>query len=136
MNSGSTANFDTRSDDKGPEPEALTVGEIAGEMYAFIGMERQNGLLMYNINNPNNPYFVGYTNLAANSLVSPENMLFIAAADSPTGTALVLTGYEGITAGNGDVTVSGISVHAVPEPSRALLGLLGLGLVALRRRRA
>ncbi len=136
MNSGSTANFDTRSDDKGPEPEALTVGEIAGEMYAFLGMERQNGLLMYNINNPNNPYFVGYTNLAANSLVSPENMIFISAADSPTGTALVLTGYEGLTAGDGAVTVSGISVHAVPEPSRALLGLLGLGLVALRRRRA
>lgn len=136
MNSGSTANFDTRSDDKGPEPEALTIGEIGGEMYAFLGMERQNGLLVYNINNPNSPYFVGYTNLAGNGLVSPENMLFIAAADSPTGSDILLTGYEGLTAGNGDVTVSGISVHAVPEPSRALLSLVGLALIALRRRRA
>jgi MYXO-CTERM domain-containing protein len=130
------ANMDNRSDDKGPEPEALTIGEIAGQMYAFIGMERQNGLLMYNISDPNNPYFVGYTNAAASGLTSPENMLFIAAADSPTGTALLLTGHEGFTAANGDVTVSGISVHAVPEPSRALLGMLGLAFIALRRRRA
>jgi len=135
MNSGSSANFDTRSDDKGPEPEALAVGQIGSNWYAFLGMERQNGLLMYDITNPNNPYFVGYTNTAASGLTSPESMLFIAAADSPTGTALLLTGHEGLTAGNGDVTVSGISVHAVPEPSRALLGLVGLVFVALRRRR-
>jgi MYXO-CTERM domain-containing protein len=63
-------------------------------------------------------------------------MLFISAADSPTGTALLLTGHEGFTAANGDVTVSGISVHAVPEPSRALLGMMGLAFIALRRRRA
>ncbi|MFN0075220.1 MAG: choice-of-anchor I family protein [Prosthecobacter sp.] len=136
MNNGVASATDTRSDDKGPEPESLTVGEIAGKMYAFIGMERQNGLLMYDISNPASPSFVGYTNTSATStLYSPESMLFISAANSPTGTALVLTGHEGLTAGNGDVTFSGISVHSVPEPSRALLGLLGLGFVALRRRR-
>jgi hypothetical protein len=98
-------------------------------------MERQNGLLMYDITNPNNPYFVGYTNTAASGLTSPESMLFISAVDSPTGTPLLLTGHEGLTAGDGNVTVSGISVHAVPEPSRALLGFTGLALVAMRRRR-
>jgi MYXO-CTERM domain-containing protein len=139
MNSGSTAFFDTRSDDKGPEPEALAVGQIGSNFYAFVGMERQNGLLMYDITNPNNPFFVGYTNTSAlsNSLVSPEGMLFISAIDSPTGGALLLTGHEGLTdTANGAVTVSGISVHSVPEPSRALLGLLGLAFVAFRRRRA
>ncbi|WP_395717985.1 choice-of-anchor I family protein [Prosthecobacter sp.] len=135
MNSGSATNFDTRSDDKGPEPEALSIGQIGSNMYAFIGMERQNGLLMYDITNPNNPYFVGYTNTAASGLTSPESMLFISAVDSPTGTPLLLTGHEGLTAGDGNVTVSGISVHAVPEPSRALLGFTGLALVAMRRRR-
>jgi MYXO-CTERM domain-containing protein len=139
MNSGSTAFFDTRSDDKGPEPEALAVGQIGSNFYAFVGMERQNGLLMYDITNPNNPFFVAYTNTSAlsNSLVSPEAMLFISAIDSPTGGALLLTGHEGLTdTANGAVTVSGISVHSVPEPSRALLGLLGLAFVAFRRRRA
>ncbi|MCX6840061.1 MAG: choice-of-anchor I family protein [Verrucomicrobia bacterium] len=131
MNNG-TPGADARSDDKGPEPEALTIGQFGSDMYAFIGMERQNGLMVYNITNPNSPYFVGYTNALGESLVSPEGMVFVAAADSPTGTALLLTGYEGV----GSEATRGISVHAVPEPSRALLSLVGLALIALRRRRA
>jgi MYXO-CTERM domain-containing protein len=131
MNNGNPANFDTRSDDKGPEPEALTIGQFGSSLLAFVGMERQNGLMVYDITDVNNPTFVSYLNSQADGLISPESMVYIPAGQSPTGSAVLLTGYEG-TGSLG----SGIGVYSVPEPSRALLGLLGLGLVALRRRRA
>jgi hypothetical protein len=130
MNNGSLANFDTRSDDKGPEPEALTIGQIGSKLYAFIGMERQNGLMVYDITNPASPTFVNYINSQANGLISPESMVFIPGAENPTGIALLLTGYEG-TGSLG----SGIGVYAAPEPSRALLVLFGLGAMIFRRRR-
>ena len=126
--SGVSTNMDARSAQKGPEPEALAVGQIGSEMYAFLGMERQNGLMVYNITNPTSPYFVGYTNSAASGLVSPESMIFISAAESPTGTNVLLTGYE--------LNGGGIGVYGVPEPSRALLSLVGFAFIALRRRRA
>jgi 2',3'-cyclic-nucleotide 2'-phosphodiesterase / 3'-nucleotidase / 5'-nucleotidase len=37
---------DNRSDNKGPEPEAITVGLIQGYTYAFIGLERQGGVMV------------------------------------------------------------------------------------------
>ena len=49
---------------------------------------------------------------------------------SPTGSAILITGYEGTgTLG------SGIGVYGVPEPSRALLAFAGLFGLFLRRRR-
>jgi hypothetical protein len=130
MNNGSPSNFDTRSDDKGPEPEALTIGQFGSSLLAFVGMERQNGLMVYDITNPNNPTFVSYLNSQANGLISPESMVYIPAGQSPTGSAILITGYEGTgTAG------SGIGVYAVPEPSRALLAFAGLVGLFFRRRR-
>ena len=130
MNNGNPAQFDTRSDDKGPEPEALTIGQFGSSLLAFVGMERQNGVMVYDITNPNNPTFVSYLNSQANGLISPESMVYIPAGQSPTGSALLITGYEGTgTAG------SGIGVYAVPEPSRALLAFAGLLGLFFRRRR-
>lgn len=132
MNSGNPSNFDTRSDDKGPEPEALTIGELDGRTYAFLGMERQNGLMMFDITDPNAPVFVSYINSLADGLISPESMTFISAADSPTGHALVLTGYESADGMNG-----AIGVYTVPEPSTAVLLLTAAaGVIGFRRRRA
>jgi MYXO-CTERM domain-containing protein len=105
------------------------VGQFGADMLAFVGLERQGGTLVYNINDPNNPSYVGYISAGenyANGLVGPESMVFISAADSPTGSAMLVTGYE---------ITNGISVYSVPEPSRAMLGLVGVAFVALRRRR-
>jgi len=54
--------FDTRSDNKGPEPEPLTVGTVGGKTYAFVGLERIGGIMAYDISDPENPEFVQYIN--------------------------------------------------------------------------
>lgn len=54
--------FDSRSDDRGTEPEALTIGRLLGHTYAFIGLERVGGIMVYDITNPFNPEFIQYLN--------------------------------------------------------------------------
>ena len=57
-----TDSFDARSDDKGPEPEAIEVATINGKHYAFIGLERIGGIMMYDITDPTAPVYVQYIN--------------------------------------------------------------------------
>ena len=54
--------FDGRSDDKGPEPEGVDVGYFLGRAYAFIGLERIGGVMVYDITNPHAPLFQTYVN--------------------------------------------------------------------------
>ena len=49
---------DDRSDDKGPEPEAVEIASINGNTFAFIALERVGGVMVYNITNPQNAEFV------------------------------------------------------------------------------
>ncbi|MFM2606487.1 choice-of-anchor I family protein [Vibrio chagasii] len=53
---------DDRSDDKGVEPEAIEVAEINGKHYAFIGLERQGGIMVYDVTQPKNASFISYLN--------------------------------------------------------------------------
>ena len=95
--------FDNRSDDKGPEPEGVAIGHIDDRIYAFIGFERVGGIIVYDVTDPYQPAFVQYTNNrdfdgnaeegTAGDL-GPEGILFISAANSPTGTPLLVTGNE------------------------------------------
>lgn len=98
-----TDTFDARSDDKGPEPEGLDIGVIGGETYAFIGLERIGGIMVYNVSDPEAPVFVQYLNnrdfeADAESTeagdLGPEGVLFISADDSPTGQPLLVVGNE------------------------------------------
>ena len=111
--------FDSRSDNKGPEPEAITVGQINNKYYAFIGLERIGGIMVYDITDPTNPEFVAYennrdfsvldveNNLAAVGDLGPEDIKFIPASQSPTGGDLVLVANE----------VSGsVSAYSVTTP--------------------
>jgi hypothetical protein len=54
--------FDNRSDNKGPEPEGVTLAKLWGRDYAFIGLERIGGVMIYDISNPYAPQFVQYLN--------------------------------------------------------------------------
>ncbi len=53
--------FDTRSDNKGPEPEGVTVGVVNNRTYAFIGLERVGGVMVYEVTNPEKPQFIEYS---------------------------------------------------------------------------
>ncbi|MEZ9259711.1 choice-of-anchor I family protein [Vibrio splendidus] len=53
---------DDRSDDKGVEPEAIEVAEINGKHYAFVGLERQGGIMVYDVTQPKSASFISYLN--------------------------------------------------------------------------
>lgn len=100
-----SSSFDNRSDDKGPEPEGVAIGEVNGRTYAFIGLERVGGVVVYDVTEPYRPRFVTYTNnrnfavsgssnLAHAGDLGPEGVAFIAGEDSPTGRPLVAIGNE------------------------------------------
>ena len=122
--------FDSRSDDKGPEPEGLALGSIDGRSYAFIGFERVGGVIAYDITDPAAPEFVTYVNnrdfevvdpsvsadaLSASGDLGPEGLAFVSAGDSPTGEPMLLVGNEV----SGTTTAFGIDVNAAPAPTPA-----------------
>ena len=53
---------DNRSDDKGPEPENVTVAKLFGRDFAFIVLERIGGVMIYELSDPKAPRFVDYVN--------------------------------------------------------------------------
>lgn len=93
---GSADEFDQRSDDKGPEPEALTIGEVDGKTYAFIGLERTGGIMVYDITDPYTPTFIEYIDyfIDAPGNISPEGFEFVSAEDSPNGVPLLVVAHE------------------------------------------
>ena len=87
-----------RSDDKGPEPEGVTTGRLGPDLYGFVSMERVGGVLAFNLNNPAAPVLEAYANnrspTAGTGDLGPEGIVFVSAADSPTGQPLLLLANE------------------------------------------
>jgi 2',3'-cyclic-nucleotide 2'-phosphodiesterase/3'-nucleotidase/5'-nucleotidase len=54
--------FHSRSDNRGPEPEAVVVGRIGPRQYAFTVLEQIGGVMAYDITNPHKPRFQLYIN--------------------------------------------------------------------------
>lgn len=108
MVQGQAARMDGRSTSKGVEPEALAVGTIGTQTFAFIGLERMGGIMAYDVSVPNAPTFISYTNAALAGLaktpadnttpgsydVSPEGMVFVPASESPTARPLLIVANE------------------------------------------
>lgn len=100
------AGMDNRSDNKGPEPEGVTLGQIGSKTFAFIGLERAGGVMVYDVSTPAAPSFVQYLNSREMSAsteqielgqagdLGPEGLVFIAAKDSPNGQPLLVVGNE------------------------------------------
>ncbi len=72
--------FDERSDAKGPEPEGLAIGEVDGTVYAFVGLERTGGVMVYDITTPESASFVQW--ISTEGDVAPEGLLFIDEIDT------------------------------------------------------
>ncbi|GLW10014.1 hypothetical protein Misp01_51430 [Microtetraspora sp. NBRC 13810] len=95
--------FDSRSDNKGPEPEGVTIGEVRGRTYAFAGLERVSGVVAYDLGDPRRPSLAGYVNtrdfqgdVEAGTAgdVGPEGVLFVPDRESPTRKPLLVVGNE------------------------------------------
>ncbi len=93
---------ENRSDAKGPEAEAVTTGEIDGRTYAFIGLERDSGIMIYDITKPAESFFVNYIpgrfvdftpedEVAAHG---PEVITFIPGSESESGKPQIAVSYE------------------------------------------
>ncbi|WP_238614642.1 choice-of-anchor I family protein [Brevibacterium casei] len=109
------SNLEGRSDDKGPEPEALTIGQVGETTYAFVGFERIGGIAVYDLSDPQSPEFATYFNnrdfsvsvedeidgaadpaglLSKAGDLGPEGITFLSAGESPTGEAALVIGNE------------------------------------------
>ncbi|WP_052402073.1 choice-of-anchor I family protein [Muricoccus aerilatus] len=84
---------DTRSDDKGPEPESVTLGIVNGQLYAFVALERADSVMSFAINSPTD---VTYAGIVATD-DAPEVIHFVSAEDAPAGAGgpLLLSPAEG-----------------------------------------
>jgi len=107
--------FDDRSDRRGPEPEGVTTGRVSGHIYAFTVLERNGGVMVYDVSDPYAPRFEQYINnrnfdvdpaevcqvgvpetleCAAVGDLKPEGVLFISLQDSPIDTPLLVLAHE------------------------------------------
>lgn len=91
-----------RADAKGSEPEAIAVGQIGAATFAFIGLERDSGIMIYDITSPARATFVNYipgkfvdlTPAGETAAQGPEVITFIPASASASGLPQIAVAYE------------------------------------------
>jgi hypothetical protein len=114
-NNDETDSADSRSDNKGPEPEGVDLGRLQGRTYAFVGLERVSAIAVLDVTDPANGRVAGYASNRDESGdaeagtagdLGPEGILFIPAGDSPTGQPLLVVGNEV----SGTTTVWGVAL--------------------------
>lgn len=100
--------LDKRSASKGPEPEGIAVGVIDGRTYAFVGLERVGGIMVYDVTNPLETKFIQYINTRDFAIgedatadhtqadLGPEGLCFVPGSESPDpqGRPLLIVGNE------------------------------------------
>jgi DNA-binding beta-propeller fold protein YncE len=123
---------DNRSDDKGVEPEGVTLRTIGGRTYAFIGLERttKGAVAVFDITDPANANFVDM--VVTNGTSRPEGLTTFL----KDGQVYLAIANEGL----GDAGATGMStalytLAPVPEPETWAMLLGGLGILGWTRRR-
>lgn len=82
---------DKRSDDKGSEPEAVVVAKMGNQNILFVGLERSDAFMTYDVTNPAAPQYLQTVKTGD----APEGVLFIPASKSPTKRSLLVVSSEG-----------------------------------------
>lgn len=82
---------DDRSDDKGSEPEGIETGRVGTKNLLFVGLERVDGVAVYDVSNPVKPKFLQWLDCGD----APEGLLFIPANESPSGKSILVVSSEG-----------------------------------------
>ncbi|MBL3657032.1 choice-of-anchor I family protein [Fulvivirga sediminis] len=81
---------DSRSDNKGVEPEGVAIGIMGNRTIAFIGLERVDAVVIYDVTDPLQPKFLQILETGD----APEGIIFISAEESPTGRSLLVVSSE------------------------------------------
>jgi hypothetical protein len=82
---------DNRSDDKGSETEAVVVAKIGKKNILFVGLERTDTVIVYDITNPSAPQYLQSIKTGD----APEGLLFIPATKSPNKRSMLVVSSEG-----------------------------------------
>ncbi|MBO9691746.1 choice-of-anchor I family protein [Chryseobacterium sp.] len=122
----------SRSRAKGPEPEGVALGNINGQTYAFITLERTGGVMAYNITDPNNPTFTDYKHSRSTSAYGgdngPEGIIYIAPENTTTNKGYVIVANEisgtlsmyevatPATLGTGEIKAEQATFNVFPNP--------------------
>jgi hypothetical protein len=116
---------DSRSDDKGVEPEGVTLLDLNGKKYAFIGLERTTtgAVAVYDITDPANSSFLDL--IVTDGDISPEGIQ-----------AFVFGGKSYLSIANEvSNTTTLYSIAAVPEPETYAMLLAGLAMIGFATKR-
>ncbi len=130
---------DSRSDDKGVEPEGVALFTVAGRTLAFIGLERtsRSVVAVFDITDPANSTFLQMIAAEVGSgEVRPEGLLAFE-ANGKIYLAVANEAVDDIPSAAGSNRTVLYEITPVPEPSTYALmglGLAGLGWVARRKR--
>ena len=92
------------------------MGTVNGRTYAFVGLERIGGVMIYDITDPSSVAFRNYVNSRNYSAdiyddVSPEGVIFVAAEQNSAGAPLVIASNEV----SGTVSVTALDMDAPAE---------------------
>lgn len=90
---------DGRSDDKGTEPENVTLAEVDGHVYAYVGLERANSVVVFDVTNPYNVSYLDLIDVKGDTgFVAPEGLT--------TGDGMLIVSSE---------TTPGLAIYSLPE---------------------
>ncbi len=93
--SGEPEEIDSRSDNRGPEPEGVAIGEIDGRAYGFVTLERPGAIAALDLTDPRRVRVIGFEVCALDGMTGPEGIAFIGAGQSPSGSPLIVVACEG-----------------------------------------
>lgn len=82
---------DSRSDDRGPEPEGVIIATIGDRRVAFVSLERPGAIAMVDLTEPSAPRLVSVHPSAWDGDLGPESMCLI---ERPDGGSILVVCYE------------------------------------------